>query len=250
MPTRLFDMCVSMRCLFEWHLPPSRRVFVCRSLGCAMSGGELSELRARKRKLDSDLADVRRAEANARKARWKQSLVQSRVWCLTGRARNTALAVFMLADFAAEPVVVYLRRVGGQRRWPDRSDGELMDCINDTFSVEAAADLVNLVDYDVTHDMAALTTASDIVHQWRVALWTAEQNRKGITPSTGAVLDEFETRRAQLPEYARAKAWGTSGEQSARQRASRWRRRWGGRIGKFQALEEVPLDAMVEKACM
>ena len=162
--------------------------------------------------------------------------------------RRISLAVYVLADFAAEPVVVQLRRIAARRRWPDRTDDELIDVITDAFEAEPIDNLVALCDDDMTPDAVALATAVGVVRQWRVAAWTAEQNRKGITPSTGAVLDKFEASRGELGAASRPKAWGDSASGSARMRASRWRRRWGGRVGKFHVLEEVPIAVMVEKA--
>ena len=109
-------------------------------------------------------------------------------------------------------------------------------------------DVAALIDMDSPTDAAALSTAVNHVEQWRAVVWTKAQNRLGVAPSTAAVIDHFEERRARLSASVRPAAWGSSASATSRRRVSRWRRRWGGRIANIRVREEVPLEDMRDKA--
>ena len=103
------------------------------------------------------------------------------------------------------------------------------------------------MDAETPIDRTALETAVEYVHQWRLQSWTLEQNRKGITPSTAAVLAEFESRRLQQPDGSKPKAWGSSEQGGARMRVSRWRQMFNGRFGKLKVRELVPTEILRNK---
>ena len=72
--------------------------------------------------------------------------------------------------------------------------------------------------------------------------------KKGVAPSTDAVLQRLEESRLQLPDTVRPTPRGTVAEASARQWARRWRRRWGGRHAKLRVRGDVGLPDMRHKA--
>ena len=172
----------------------------------------------------------------------------SRAWQLTGSLLRVVLIVHTLADGVVDPSVVFLTRKGREHHWPDRSEEELADLVYTAYAHADIGDVVALIDMDNPTDEAALSTAVSYVEQWRVVVWTKAQNRLGVAPSTGAVIDQLEERRARLPASVRPTPWGSSTSATSRMRVSRWRRRWRGRIAKIRVREEVPVEDMREKA--
>ena len=70
----------------------------------------------------------------------------------------------------------------------------------------------------------------------------------GVAPSTDAVLQRLEERRASLPEAHRPKPAGTSSEAKGRMWARRWRQKWGGRIAKVRVQDDVSVQELQDKA--
>lgn len=213
-----------------------------------MEGGAAATLRERKRALSASIAEATR-EARRLKTQLRRTTASAaRAWVLPEYLRRVVLIVHLLAHGVSEPAMVFLQQAGRQRHWPHRSDDELESLINWAVLAASVEELVALGDMEAPSDPAAMATAVDLVEQWRVACWTRAQNLKGVAPSTTVVLGEFERGRAGLPAALRVRSWGTSAEAAARKRASRWRRRWGGRIGALRAREEVSVAEMREKA--
>ena len=147
-----------------------------------------------------------------------------------------------------EPALLYLKRMGRQRGWADQTDEFLSRLLVDVFLGADVAETVALLDEADHTDEVARDTALKTLLQWRVCKWTADQNRKGVTPPTALVLDQFEMQRLAMPVAARPASLGTSACSAARKAMSRWRLRFGGRIGRLTLREEIPLDVMRSKA--
>ena len=166
------------------------------------------------------------------------------MWLVEGVKLNIVLAIYVLADCRHEPAVSYLRRMGRQHRWPQKSDTELTVLVEDMFLAADINQLASLSNVDHHDDSHVLRAATDYVWQWRLASWAAKQNDKGITPPTTLVLDQWAKNRiADLrPPYLDSTAFA-----SARMRALRWRRKFGGRIGAIRVRQHTPVDVMQSK---
>ena len=78
------------------------------------------------------------SEAAARKRRRLE-----REWVLKGDVLDKALAIFVLGDYAPEPIVVFLRSVGRQHHWDSpKTDNEVLEIVENAF---LAADFWELV---------------------------------------------------------------------------------------------------------
>ena len=99
-------------------------------------------------------------------------------------------------------------------------------------------------------DPVALAAAVKHLEEWRLAQWVAEQNRTaGVAPATSAVLGRLADQRGRLPVPLRPPAHRhVAGSAAARLWASRWRRRFGGRLAMLRPRDQLPLGAMREKA--
>ena len=89
-----------------------------------MAQPSLQELRSRKHALVAEVSDVRAATRKVQRTENGKAVRTAREWVLQkaaggkGRLRCEALAVYVLADFAPEPVVVLMRAVGRRKiRW-------------------------------------------------------------------------------------------------------------------------------------
>ena len=208
----------------------------------------MEELQRRRQRVGAELAEVGRSMKRARRRAASSGAAASRAWELAGSLLHVVLIVHTLADGVVDPSVVFLKRKGREHHWADRSEEELADLVYTAYAHADIDDIVALIDMDNPTDEAALSAAVSYVEQWRVVVWTQAQNRLGVAPSTGAVIDQFEERRASLPASVRPTPWGSSASATSRRRVSRWRRRWHGRIAKLRVREEVPVEVMREKA--
>jgi len=191
---------------------------------------------------------VDRQLKRAKKKAAGQAAAAQRRWRLTELMRRVVLICFSLADGVVDPAVVYLQQQGRVYHWGDKTDDEVALMVNDEILAVDSDHLVVLCDIDAPSDALAMSTAVRFVEEWRAVTWAVGVNRKGVSPSTGALLDHIEERRADVPEHVRPQAWGTVASGAARMRAARLRRRWGGRMGVLRVQEVVPVEIMREKA--
>ena len=207
----------------------------------------LEDLRARLQEQRAALKAVNRHINGARRARARQARAAAKAWQLTEHMRRVVLIAQHYA-LVLEPSVVYLKQQGRQRGWPVQSDEDLANMVGDMVLAADVTELGALISMEVPLDGAALKDAMKAVEEWRLAAWVQEQNRKGVTPSTRAVLEQFERRRGGLPEAAQPSSMGVCSDAGARKRASRWRRSWGGRLAALPVRDVIPVAEMREKA--
>ena len=209
-----------------------------------MSSGWTGSQRRRR----SCCAHVARETKRLKKNAGRRTKTVARQWVLTDSMVCVTVMCTVLADGEPDPGVVFLRAQGRQQRWPEKSDSDLAILVLDQFLASDVADLASLCDPETTPDADALARSTRLVEDWRVSVWTTTGNRKGVTPSTSSVIDEFERRRALLPEEQRPPCWGISSRGASRKKATRWRARFGGRMGVLRPSEDVPVEEMREKA--
>ena len=210
----------------------------------------LDAMYSRKRALEVELAETRKQAKYAQAKLARAKAARAREWTLTAEVWDVAMTIYLLADYNAEPAVVYLKRIGRVRRWKDKSDVEVASLVTDAFLSSTMDDLLKLVDDEATRNAIVTSTAVSYVDQWRVAEWTLEQNRKGVAPSTSAVLGKFEAIRVARPEAVRLPTLGLSTSSATRKEVCRWRKRFGGRIGKISPREEITLEELQFKVSL
>ena len=194
---------------------------------------------------DAELAELRRARRAAKEADARRRRREEREWVLTVPERRqdleTVLAIFMLGDYAPEPVVVFLRGLGRQYHWEaPKTNEELLGIIEAAFLAEDLARLASLCDED--NPTAALRAAASCVAQWRSVVWSRGTS---AYPYTEAIAVEYESVRATFAEDVRPPLW--HGAPGARKRGTRLRRRWGGRCGPVRPREILPAAEMLAK---
>ena len=192
-------------------------------------------------------SEAKRLKKNAART----AAAAARQWSLTERMVRVVLMCTLLADGVPDPGVVFLRGQGRRRpTWPYKSDEELAIMVLDRFLTTDVAGVISMCDQATTPDSGALVESTRLVEEWRVSAWAAAANHKGASLATSSVFDEFERRRAALPEELRPPCWGSSSSGASRKKATRWRARFGGRMGVLRPTEIVPADEMKRKASL
>ena len=204
----------------------------------------LDAMYSRKRAIEVELAQTRKQARYAQAKLARAKAAQAREWTLTAEVWEVAMTIYLLADYHTEPVVAYLKRIGRERHYKDKCDAEVANLVIDTFLSSTMDELLKLVDDEATRNAIVTSTAVSYVDQWLVAEWTLEQNRKGVAPSTSAVLSKFEAIRLARPEALRLPTLGLSTSSASRKEVCRWRKRFGGRIGKIRPREGITLEEL------
>ena len=136
----------------------------------------LAALVRRKAEVDTSLKRVGLEMAALLRLRCKARARASRAWRLPERVVRTALIVYVLAGYAVEPVIVFLRNAGRSRQWPDLSDPDLAAMIEQLFLDACEHDLAALTDEADPLDDIAMQVALRYVREWLVVSWDARLN--------------------------------------------------------------------------
>ena len=178
----------------------------------------------------------------------RKAAVSARQWQLSDQLRNSVVIAYDLARYCSEPAVQLLRAAGRQRHWPDKSDVELAELVEDVFLAMGVAETVALTDHEEPADAVAMQRAAKYVEEWLVTCWATRQNLdRGVAPPSASMLRQLAAERAAIGCDI-ARALGTMAESGTRMFLTRLRRRWGGRFGGIRPCEDLPLAEAVSKA--
>lgn len=204
------------------------------------------QLKQQRREVNAALAETKRLLRDAKRQQKSRQQSEARAWNLAPLLAQTLLIIYSLADSAT--AVLYLENFGRKRHWSGKSEEDMKLTVEDLFLAVDVDHLASLTDLDNPGDADAMKAALPYVEQWRVVAWAKGLNeRQGLTPSAGSVLQRLEANRAQIPEDLRPPFVGTAADDRGRQWARRWRRRWGGRHGKMRVRDLVPLAELRSK---
>ena len=130
-----------------------------------------------------------------------------------------------------------------------RSNQDLRKEVEDLFLAFDLDAYTNLCDVGDSSAPGAMRAAMAFWQEWSLAAWAEDANmRKGVAPSTGSVLDQYERQRRLLPEIVRPAAKGVAAKGPGRAWAARWRKRWGFNYGSIPTRDAIPVPEMREKA--
>ena len=206
-------------------------------------------LRSEKRKLSAAISEKLAEAKRLRRADTRAENAAKRAWNLDlfPDVRRVALIIHTLADYKVEPAVVYLRGAAGKRKWPKRDAAWIGALVDACFMEVDLWGLAALTHVDEPTDVGAMREAVACVEQWRAVIWRRGQTaEKQVAPYSAAVILQYERARAELPADIRPSVWlGSVGE---KKRASRWRKRWGGRFGTLRPRGIISLEELREKA--
>jgi len=209
----------------------------------------LEQLRASRRALRAAIADATRDVSTARRTAAAERASARRGWDVQGHLKDVVLLAYVLGGYAADAAACLLKRRARQYGWRDLPHDDVVRIVEDLFLASDDDELAALRDPEGPHGTAALAAATAHVEEWRLASWVIEQNRTaGVAPTTASVLERYSEHCAHLPAAINPAAPHVLGSAAARLWASRWRRRLGGRVAVLRPRDQLPLDAMREKA--
>jgi hypothetical protein len=210
-----------------------------------MLGCPTDALEARHDELGAAMAAAR---SSLKTMRQRQKDASRRAWVLAVWLTHVVLILYSLAGYDGRVARQYLVLAAKRRRWPQRSDGEIMRLVDDVFLAADVHDVAALADLTDPHDPSAMKAAARFYGEWRLAEWARALNdSKGVAPSTDMVLARHAALRAELPESIRPNPVGCVASAGARCWALRWRRRWGASYRHMPAREDVSAAEISEK---
>ena len=199
--------------------------------------------------VDAELADLRRRLKNAQHQAAAAERKRKRQWQLPEDLKRVVVILYHKGHPDPRAAATFLASAASKRNWEERPEADVRKVVEDTYLGISVEDLVSLCDADRPSDPKAMRTALRHWEEWRLFHWVKETNeRKGVAPSTQAVLDQLERRYRELPEDLRPQARGMAHEAKERMFALRLRRRWGMRHGSIRAREDISIEEMRAKA--
>ena len=206
-------------------------------------------LRSRKDALANELRQVRSQCGSERKRARRVQQAAARAWKLSTELLHPTLIMYFLCDCVATPAVAFLRRSGRQRHWPPRDDQMLRRLVEDAFIEVDMDSLVQLTDVDDPLDSVAMNVALRYIQEWKIVQWGCALNsHHGVAPSTASIVRQAANVGTTFPSATFGATRTGRPDRCARMWATRFRRRWGARLGKIRVREHMPADQMQTKA--
>ena len=185
-------------------------------------------------KVDHLLAE--REEMKRRKASLKAQLQkakglrerESRAWLLSTFVVHVVLIAYALCEYQAPAAIKFLVITGRKRRWPEKSECELQELVENLFLECDETELAELADQQGPTHPQAFVVAARYSEEWKMAVFVQDQNsRLGVAPTTESLLHRWQCTRATYAATLRPMDPGLVAEPKARKWAHRWRVRWG-----------------------
>ena len=169
---------------------------------------DIEELRERKAELVAQMkacAAERKLAARAMKAYSERA---KRLWTVPPGIMADALRLYAACAWNLLPAITFLRRVGGQRRWPSLRNQELENILENAF-----------LECDVECLLSEVrdARAQACLREWQLASYCIDANANGVAPTTAQMLE----RAGALAQDAPSIACRTSSHRPARN-ARKW----------------------------
>ena len=195
--------------------------------------------------LAADLAAARRELRNAQSQKRRRMAGAG----LTPYQCDVALRAFALSGYnlaVAGAVAQYVASARAGRRMPVPEIRDLEQKVTDLFMVTDVNELAEKGRWGAMPGCAAARTAERLVQECMLSRWARRVNvERGVAPGTRAVIRaKGEGKGAPL----RVQAVGEPCSKAQRMWAMRWRRRWGGRVGKLRVREPLAQEEAKRKA--
>lgn len=208
----------------------------------------LDELRRRRRDLDERARMVScELRALLRVQRAKKERAGS-AWQLSERLVRVALIIYVLAGYATEPAVVFLRNAVSARNWPEMSDDQFVRLVEQLFLDADENDIAAFSDEANPLDSDAMRVALRYVREWRLVAWGKRLNEeRGVAPSVRMLVDKAHELGVTCSNGVFPKPIGCAVGSAARVWARRFRSRWNARVGVLKVQEKITIAEMQAK---
>ncbi len=169
------------------------------------------------------------------------------------RRQDEALLVYLLAGDSLQAAVEYLVHVSSKAKgFDDAARGALGGLVQGWFLSRSMEDLRQLQAPVTPSARARATAARRYVAQRGLTAWVREANEgKGLAPPSRqlhAVVDACAADVPELPGLPAAAPVSRRTARAQRQWVWRWRRRWGAKMGKVRARDDLSQEVMAAKA--
>ena len=182
----------------------------------------LEYLRAQRHDLNTMLRDLSLERAYAARVARSCAKRANAIWNVPESIMTDALRLHAHCEWDLQPAVTFLRKVGGQRRWPPLADAVLNGMVERAF---------------LDCELEALLTepsnerAQIVLKEWRLALFCINANRNGVALTTAQVIQRAGPLAIEAPSIL-CKTTSQRPARNARKWASRclWRAQPGFRV--------------------
>jgi hypothetical protein len=218
---------------------------------CGMAADKVAELVAKRGGLNVYLQAVGCELSRAVRKQGSDERRAEGMWKLTGSMKKTTLILYVKAGYRVCAAVPFLAMETRKRKWWPKLDADVGEIVEAEFLRADVGWLAGLLDEEQPSDANTLRRAIVFLHEWLVADWVYNVNRRqGVAPPTSVVLQKFAEHRFGHAVGVRPREIGTVDEGRARKWAGAWRRRWGGWCGRIRVTgEEMEPAEMRSKVC-
>ena len=163
--------------------------------------------------------------------RKRSASAAARAWQLTMNMRRAVLFTYEQSEWNLEPCVMFLRRVRAAMRWPALRERDMHVLVETEF---LQCDLDAQLEYKpiLTSGDCWARLAVRLVQEYKIIAWGRNLNSRGVAPSTACVVEQMRGYGDAAPKAVLKRTRFGRPNNMARMWASRFRKRWGAKIGR------------------
>ena len=178
--------------------------------------------------------------------RKRSASAAARAWQLTADMRRAVLFTYEQSEWNLEPCVMFLRRVRASMRWPALREQDMHVLIETEF---LQCDLDAQLEYKpiLTSGDRWARLAVRLVQEYKIIAWGRDLNTRGVAPSTAWVVEKMRCYGDAAPKAVLKRTRFGRPNNMARMWASRFRKRWGAKIGRAKVVDDVAIDVLRHK---
>ena len=212
----------------------------------------LAVLKARREEVNSRLKAVSNEYRGRAKSLRRSMQRSAKDWQVPANVFSAAFVIFERCGWSLEPCEMFLEAFAKRKGWHEIEKVDFAFLLESAFLERDVNELVTLGEaHDANGDDFVIRTANKYIREWPIVEWCRLQNLShGVAPTTAELI-----RKANevAPECSCVISSRTStGRPSAKARAwaSKFRKRWNGRIGRIKIESGMDASEKRAKACI
>ena len=212
----------------------------------------LAVLKARREEVNSRLKAVSNEYQGRAKSLRRSMQRSAKDWQVPANVFSAAFVIFERCGWSLEPCEMFLEAFAKRKGWHEIEKVDFAFLLESAFLERDVNELVTLGEaHDANGDDFVIRTANKYIREWPIVEWCRLQNLShGVAPTTAELI-----RKANevAPECSCVISSRTStGRPSAKARAwaSKFRKRWNGRIGRIKIESGMDASEKRAKACI
>ena len=200
-------------------------------------------------------ADFQRSGAGLKRLRQEVRREQnqiSSIWYFNPYVVAVLLLLYYLGNYSSVFSVAYVQCLAKKKKWPERSDEEILDVVQRLFlSVDATtfAELTSDEASEVYTYRRAQQAARKFKAEYEAVIWTKDANaRKGLAPGSDVILFRLVRASEQEPaDLTSPLCHFLDATSSGRVYMHRWRKQYGGRYGSVRPIANLSSEQVSTK---